>query len=508
VHTLLRTARRQVKPAERVHFLDDQRRHRRSSRLSAVLVVAGLVVSGIPLCVLISPVVIALALLLGHIVGVVATVPPELSDWLYRASHILPLTWSALRQDDVTMPWGMLALLFILPGAVVMVLLWAMIRIVFHRTGVGGVLRRIGARPPRPDDLAEQRLVNLVEEIAIAGAVTPPNVMLVDTLAANAAAVGLTIEDATLVVTRGFLDRLPRDQQQAVLAHVIGSIGNGDLAVAREILTVLQTWGLVILALDASMMPWARRNLGIVVSTTIGFFSGSADQSRRDQALDLMLAGAGYEYDVLDRDITLPDIHPLALLLFYLPLLITVGPAAIAAKSAIWLFTALVAGPWVAFLWRARRRLADATAVELTRHPESLAAAVRTLSGVDVVVPGAVPVNFLFPIWDPDVDKDQTRTDIASALLRMHLPVEARLTRLERLGALRGAAPGSKAPVKWGEEVREVGEFVLLLGAMLLLLGALMVFSAGAASALLLLLWWMLNLVFVVIPGWFTGLWS
>jgi Zn-dependent protease with chaperone function len=342
-------------PAERVHFLDDQRRHRRSSRLSAGLVVAALVVSGIPLCVLISPVIIAAALLLSHIVGLFATLPPELSDWLYRASHILPITWSALRQDDVTMPWRMLALLFILPGAVLMVPLWALIRIVFRRTGVGGVLRRIGARPPRPDDLAEQRLINVVEEIAIAGAITPPRVMLIDTLAPNAAAVGLTIDDATLVVTRGFLDRLPRDQQQAILAHVIGSIGNGDLAVAKEILTVLQTWGLVILALDAAIESWARRNLAIVVSTTIGVLSGSADQSRRDQAVDLMLAGAGYEYDAPDDDITLPEIHPLLLLLFFLPLLITVGPAAIAAKSAIWLFTTLVAGPWVAFLWRARR---------------------------------------------------------------------------------------------------------------------------------------------------------
>jgi Zn-dependent protease with chaperone function len=460
------------------------------------MVIAAVAVSGIPLCVLISPVVVAGALLLSYIVRVFATVPPELSDWLYRASHILPLTWSALWKDDVAMPWRLLTLLFIVPGAVVMVLLWALIRTVFRGTGVGGVLRRIAARLPRPDDLAEQRLINLVEEIAIAGAVPPPKVLLVDTPAANAAAVGLTIEDATLVVTRGFLDRLARDQQQAILAHVIGSIGNGDLAVAKEILTVLQTWGLVTLALDAAIMPWARRNLAIVARTTMSVLSGSADQSRREQAVDLMLSGAGYEYDVLDRDITFPGIHPLSAVFIYLPLLITVGPAAIAAKTAVWLFTSLVAGPWVAFLWRARRRLADATAVELTRHPESLAAAVRTLSGVDVVVPGAVPVNFLFPIWDPDVDKDHTRTDIGSALLRMHLPVEARLKRLERLGALGGAAPASKAPVKWGEEVRELGEFVRLAALVLLLLGALMIFSTAAAAALLWLLWWVLNWAF------------
>jgi Zn-dependent protease with chaperone function len=495
-------------PAERVHFLDDQRRHRRSSRISAGLVVAALVVSGIPLSVVISPVVIAAALLVGHIIGLFATLPPELSDWLYRASHILPITWSALRQDDVTMPWRMLSLLFIVPGSVVMVLLWALIRIVFRRTGVGGVLRRIGARLPRPDDLPEQRLVNLIEEIAIAGAITPPKVMLIDAPAPNAAAVGLTIEDATLVVTRGFLDRLPRDQQQAILAHVIGSIGNGDLAVAREILTVLQTWGLVVLALDASIEPWARSNLAMVARTTMGVLSGSADQSPREQALDFMLGGAGFEADVIKQDIVLPDIHPLALMAFYLPLLITVGPAAVTAKGVIWLFTTLVAGPWVAFLWRARRRLADATAVELTRHPESLAAALRALSGGDVVVPGAVPVNFLFPIWDPEVDKDQSRTDIGSALLRMHLPLEARLKQLERLGALGGAAPGAEAPVKWGEELRDLGKFVGLLAVALLLLGALMVISAVATAALLWLLWWVLNWVFVVMPGWFAGLWS
>ena len=62
--------------------------------------------------------------------------------------------------------------------------------------------------------------------------------------------------------------------------------------------------------------------------------------------------------------------------------------------------------------------------------------------------------------------------------------------------------------VKWGEEVRDVGKFVGWLAGSLLLLGALMVFSAVAAAGLLWLLWWMLNLVFVVMPGWFAGLWS
>jgi hypothetical protein len=51
-------------------------------------------------------------------------------------------------------------------------------------------------------------------------------------------AAGLTMEDAAVVVTR-FVDRLPRAAQRAVIAHVMGSVGNGDLAVAAEILGVL-----------------------------------------------------------------------------------------------------------------------------------------------------------------------------------------------------------------------------------------------------------------------------
>ena len=72
------------------------------------------------------------------------------------------------------------------------VLLWAVVRLTFRRTGVGGVLRRMEARPPRSGDLAEQRLANLVQEVAVAAAVPPPRVLLIDTKAANVAAAGLT----------------------------------------------------------------------------------------------------------------------------------------------------------------------------------------------------------------------------------------------------------------------------------------------------------------------------
>lgn len=103
----------------------------------------------------------------------------------------------------------------------------------------------------------------------------------------------------------------------------------------------------------------------------------------------------------------------------------------------------------------ARRKLADATAVQLTRYPGALAQAYRTLAGLDMKVPGAVAVHFLFPVWDPAVYHGQTQPDVTNVLMHMQLPFEPRLRRLERLGASRmvrrcrsrtRGTPGARSP--------------------------------------------------------------
>jgi Zn-dependent protease with chaperone function len=484
-----------------VHFLEEQRRHRRTSRVSAVLVVVALVLSGIPLSVLLSPILVAGAAVLVRLADLIAGVPPDLAAWFDRAFHLLPAVWSALGRPDADLPWGWLAWLFLLPGAGATLLLWAAVRLTFRRTGVGGVLRRMQGRPPRGDDPAEQRVANLVQEVAVAAGVPPPRVLIVDTPAANVAAAGLTMEDAAVVVTRGFLDRLPRDAQQAVIAHVMGSVGNGDLTVAAEILSVLQTWGLVTLLLEAPFLASSRESLRVVLRTAARAVRGGADAPSRELALDRLLAGAGHEKGMDSAELEqLPNLHPLVLLFGYLPLLVTVGLAAIVAKAVIWLFTLVLAGPLVAHLWRTRRRLADAMAVQLTRYPDALADALRALAGLDVVVPGAVHVHFLFPVWDPAVDRDETRTDVASVLLGMQLPLEPRLERLRRLGATPVGAPAGAAHADRGG----LGGIAAALGWLVvagLFLALLLALSALAAAGVLYLLGWLLDLVLVTLPG-------
>ncbi len=470
--------------------------------------VVALAVSGIPLSVLISPMVVAAAAVLIRVADLAVDLPEGVSTWLDRAFHLLPTMWSAILRDDVDMPWEWLAGLFVLPGLLAMVVLWTLVRGIFRRTGVGGVLRRMRTRPPRPGDLAEQRLANLVQEVAVAAGVPPPRVLLIDTPGANVGAAGLTMEDATVVVTRGFVDRLPRDAQQAVIAHVMGSIGNGDLTVAAEILTLLQTWGLVSLVLEAPFLSHARASLGIVGRIALQTLQGKADASSRELALDRMLEGAGHEHDMASHDVEmLPNWHPLALLFGYLPLLLTLGLASIAAKGIIWL-TVLLIGPFVALLWRTRRRLADATAVQLTRYPNALAVALRALAALDVTVPGAVAVHFLFPVWDPAVDRDQNRTDVSSALLRMQLPLETRLQSLRRLGATAGSHDGEATPGTAGITLKEFSGALGWLFVAALFLGGVLAVSALAAAGVLYLLGWLLHIFLVAIPRWIAGLWT
>jgi Zn-dependent protease with chaperone function len=471
-------------------------------------VVVALAVSGIPLSVLISPMLVAIAAVLMRVVDLVVDVPDGVSAWFDRAFHLLPTMWSAIRRRDVDMPWEWLAGLFVLPGLLAMLILWALIRVIFRRTGVGGILRRMQTRPPRPGDLAEQRVANLVQEVAVAAGVPPPHVLLIDTPGANVGAAGLTMEDAAVVVTRGFVDRLPRDAQQALIAHVMGSVGNGDLTVAAAILTLLQTWGLVSLVLEAPFLSSARANLVLVGGIAIKTLQGRAEASSRELALDRMLEGAGHEHDMASEEVEmLPDVHPLLLLFGYLPLLVTVGLAAIAAKAIIWL-TALLIGPFVALLWRTRRRLADATAVELTRYPDALAGALRELASREVTVPGAAAVHFLFPIWDPAVDRDETRTDVSSALLRMQLPLEPRLQRLKRLGARAGTHNGEAVRGAAGITLREFGNALGWLSVAVLFLGGVLAVSALGAAGVLYLLGWLLHILLVVVPRWISRLWT
>lgn len=97
--------------------------------------------------------------------------------------------------------------------------------------------RRLGAREIRPDvSFAEKRLLNIVQEMAVAAHMPCPQVMLQPRVKAiNAFATGWSSVDWVIVVTEGALDWLTREELQALLAHEMSHLHEGDTRINMQL---------------------------------------------------------------------------------------------------------------------------------------------------------------------------------------------------------------------------------------------------------------------------------
>ena len=110
------------------------------------------------------------------------------------------------------------------------------------RKGGGAVAMALGGTPVPPDtqDANLRRLLNVVEEMAIASGATMPQVfVLEDESRINAFAAGFGGPDAAVAVTRGALDRLNRAELQGVVAHEFGHILNADIRLNLRLVGLL-----------------------------------------------------------------------------------------------------------------------------------------------------------------------------------------------------------------------------------------------------------------------------
>lgn len=100
------------------------------------------------------------------------------------------------------------------------------------RLGGGAVAASMGGRKVLSDtkNSDERRLMNVVEEMAIASGVAVPEVYVMDDEESiNAFAAGLSLQDAAVAVTAGCMKKLSRDELQGVIAHEFSHILNGDM---------------------------------------------------------------------------------------------------------------------------------------------------------------------------------------------------------------------------------------------------------------------------------------
>jgi Zn-dependent protease with chaperone function len=108
---------------------------------------------------------------------------------------------------------------------------------------LGGV--RISADTSDP---LQRRLLNVVEEMAIASGVPMPEVYLLEQESGiNAFAAGHNTSNAAIGVTRGALTTLNRSELQGVIAHEFSHILNGDMRLNVRLMGLL--FGLLVIAL-------------------------------------------------------------------------------------------------------------------------------------------------------------------------------------------------------------------------------------------------------------------
>ena len=118
------------------------------------------------------------------------------------------------------------------------------------KSGGGKVAKDLGGTLVTGDtvDPLRRRLLNVVEEIALASGVPVPEVYVLENEPAiNAFAAGYSTSDAAVAVTQGCLEKLSRSELQGVIAHEFSHILNGDMRINIRLMGVI--FGILVIAI-------------------------------------------------------------------------------------------------------------------------------------------------------------------------------------------------------------------------------------------------------------------
>ncbi|MCY2941006.1 MAG: M48 family metallopeptidase [Planctomycetota bacterium] len=240
--------------------------------------------------------------------------------------------------------------------------------------GGASVAESLGGRLLQPEtrNPVEQKILNIVEEMAIASGMPVPRVYLMDEDGINAFAAGWSPNDAVIGVTRGCVKALSRDELQGVIAHEFSHILNGDMKLNIRLMGIL--YGIFFLSI-----------LGEILIRSISY---SSNDKKNDGKGAILMIG------------------------FVLFILGWVG----------WFFGRLIQ----AAVSRQREFLADASAVQFTRNPEGIGGALRKIAGWNqgsiIRNPHATEASHLF--FGNGISG-------FSALFATHPPLEERIHRIE-----------------------------------------------------------------------------
>ena len=232
---------------------------------------------------------------------------------------------------------------------------------------------------PHTSDPEERKILNVVEEMAIAaGTPVPPVYLLEKEDGINAFAAGHSPNDAVVAVTRGCVHTLSRDELQGVIAHEFSHILNGDMRLNLRLMGVL--FGILLIGLSGY----------ILLRSTSGYrVRSDRDDDRGGRNLLPLIGLALYVIGYVG--------------VFFANLI----------KSAV---------------SRQREFLADASAVQFTRNPDGIAGALKKIgalsAGSTIHEPRAEEASHMF-------FGDAGGMGQLFGLLATHPPLVERIRRLD-----------------------------------------------------------------------------
>ena len=132
---------------------------------------------------------------------------------------------------------------------------------------------------PATEDGNERKLLNIVDEMAIASGIPVPAVyVLANEEGINAFAAGFSPSEAVIGVTKGSLTQLNRDELQGVVAHEFSHILNGDMRLNLRLIGILH--GILLIGLIGEILMRSAGNSrgrkgggGALLFTGLGLFA-------------------------------------------------------------------------------------------------------------------------------------------------------------------------------------------------------------------------------------------
>jgi heat shock protein HtpX len=212
------------------------------------------------------------------------------------------------------------------PWATIGAVLWIIIAYYFHQSMIDAIT---GGREVTRQE--EPRLYNLLENLCISRGITMPKLKVMESDALNAFATGMNEKQYAVTVTTALMNSLDDAEIEAVLAHELTHIRNGDV---RMMVIAVIIAGVVGFFAELLFRLWFNTGFGMRRSR-----SSDEDRGKGGNMIALLIA--------------------------------------VALIAVAWLLSVMIRFA----LSRSREFLADAGSVELTKNPDAMISALRKIEG-------------------------------------------------------------------------------------------------------------------------------